>query len=344
MTDAKATFGATFGEAVEDFFFRPTSAHSLALIRIATGLMIAYIHLVWMLNLPSFVGPDALLNNSTWRALHHGPVPDFKWTYMAQTDSMTFAWCHELFACLLGLLLAIGLATRAVSLLAWLTTLMMTHRMTGMLFGLDQITIMLAMYLCVARPGNVWSLDAWLCNRFSHWFDERSWLRRVLGVPAFGGRELPACWTNTLATRMIQLHLCVVYFFGGIGKLRGESWWDGSAMWYSVAAYEYQSLDMTWTGHLPMLSSMATHLTLFWEVTYFAAIWSRWTRPWTMAIALMVHGGIALFLGMVTFGGMMIVANLAFVSPALCQHWMSVKARASNDHPGGRGGLYRPSV
>jgi len=121
------------------------------------------------------------------------------------------------------------------------------------------------------------------------------------------------CWSNTFATRLIQLHLCVIYLFGGLGKLRGEMWWDGSAMWYSIASYDYQSMDMTWTGHLVILSSMATHLTLFWEVSYCAMIWPRWTRTWTLAIAILVHGGIALFLGMFTFGLMMIVANLAFI-------------------------------
>ncbi len=33
-------------------------------------------------------------------------------------------------------------------------------------------------------------------------------------------------------------------------------------------------------------------------------------------IALAVHGGIALFLGMITFGFMMIVANLSFIEPS----------------------------
>ena len=77
---------ASFFNSLQDFFFRPNAAHTLALIRIATGSMIAYIHLVWMLNLESFLGPFALINNTTWSALHHGTVPEFKWTYLAQTD------------------------------------------------------------------------------------------------------------------------------------------------------------------------------------------------------------------------------------------------------------------
>jgi len=315
----------TLQQAIQAFFFRPTSAHTLALIRFATGSMIAYIHLVWMLNLESFMGPFALINNTTWNALHHGPVPDYKWTYLSQTESMSIIWCHELIACISGLCLALGLMTRTFSILAWFTTLMTAHRMTGMLFGLDQITLMIAMYLCFARPGSLWSLDSWLYGRFQNTYTQHAWLRLCSGVLNRGcDSTVSECWSNTFATRLIQLHLCVIYLFGGLGKLRGEMWWDGSAMWYSVASYEYQSMNMTWTGHFPILSSIATHITLFWEFSYCALIWPRWTRGMMLSMALLVHGGIALFLGMITFGVMMIVANAAFVSPTSVQHWVGL--------------------
>ena len=312
---------ATFFHSLLEFFFRPSAAHSIALIRFATGTMIAYIHLIWMSNLESFMGPFALINNRTWRALHQGTVPDFKWTYLAQTESMSILWSHEILACIAGLMLAIGFLTRAFSVLAWFMTLMTAHRMTGMLFGLDQITLMLAMYLCIARSGSVLSVDSWLFQQFGDTYSGHAWLRAVTGLPSVAcDSTLTECWSNTFATRLIQLHLCVIYFFGGLGKLRGEMWWDGSAMWYSVASYEYQSMDMTWIGHFPILSSIATHLTVFWEVSYSAVIWPRWTRNWTLLIALFVHGGIALFLGMVTFGVMMIVANVSFVSPVFVRN------------------------
>jgi len=314
----------TFLNAIQNFFFLPAPAYSLAIIRIATGSMIAYIHFIWMLNLEAFMGPFALINNATWQSLHQGSTPDFKWTYLAHTESMPFIWCHEIFACMAGILLAMGFLTRTMSILAWFTTLMAAHRMTGMLFGLDQITLMLSMYLCLARPGSVWSFDHWHAAKSSFatpsWFVSLSGFSQCSSGPAY-------CWSNTFATRLIQLHLCVIYLFGGLGKLRGEMWWDGSAVWYSIASYDYQSLDMTWTGHFPMLSSMATHLTLFWEVSYCAVVWPRWTRPWALLIALIVHAGIALFLGMITFCFMMIIANIAFISPTFIRNLVGMMSK-----------------
>ena len=58
-----------------------------------------------------------------------------------------------------------------------------------------------------------------------------------------------------------------------------------------------------------------THLTVFWELSYCALVWPRLTRPWVLLMAVFVHGGIVFALGMPTFGLVMLIGNLAFVSP-----------------------------
>ena len=308
---------------VEIFFLAPRTAETLAIIRIATGAMLCYIHCIWILDLASFFGANSLLSLDVLNALH---ARAYKWTYLAGTDSLALAFIHEILAAIAGVLLAVGFATRWTSVTAWFLTLMTVHRLTPFLFGLDQITLMLALYLCIGRSGSCWSIDAWIASRYG-------------GLPTAPNSSAPnssapnssvpstfahwmawdddgrACWRNTLATRLLQLHLCVVYFFGGLGKLRGGMWWDGTAMWFSAASYEYQSLDLTWIGYYPILGALLTHVTLFWEVTYCALVWPRITRPVVLMIAGVVHASIAIFLGMITFGAMMIVANLAFIEP-----------------------------
>jgi len=41
--------------------------------------------------------------------------------------------------------------------------------------------------------------------------------------------------------------MCVNLLVRRIAKMRGDTWWDGSALWFAFASLEYQSLDMTWT-------------------------------------------------------------------------------------------------
>jgi len=286
-------------EAWQRFWFMPSLPHTLAVQRILTGLMAAYIHAIWWLRADQFLSPSGWIDADTIRLLHRF---DHAWSYLWYLPSVGWAHVHQAAAVLVCLAVSVGYATRLTVPVAWWMSLMVVHRMTGMLFGLDQVVMMLLMYLMLGQSGGVWSVDAWLNDRAA-----RRWWRAI-GSPASG---------NTLATRLIQLHLCVIYLFGGVSKLRGDAWWDGSAMWLALASYEYQTIDLTWLGHFPVVLAIVTHLTIFWETFYCALVWPAATRPWVLAMAVAVHAGIALFLGMPTFGSMMIVANMAFVSPDL---------------------------
>lgn len=304
------------------FWFAPRTPHTLAILRIATGFLMAYSHLVWCLRLDDFFGPNALIQRELARQLHQS---DYAWSYLWYTDSMAIMWAHEITAILISLCLGVGLLTRITAPLAWFMNLMICHRMTGFLFGFDQVTMMLAMYLMISPCGSLWSIDSYFRK---HFFQRGNRNEKTVSDLAKNNRLdrfnflLPTADPTssvTIATRLIQLHLCIVYLFGGISKMRGEMWWDGSAMWFSAVAYEYQSLNLTWIGRFPLLAALATHGTLFWEVFYCAAVWPKATRPFVLAMAVLVHGGIAIFLGMITFGFMMIVANFSFVEP----HWIA---------------------
>jgi hypothetical protein len=333
----KSTAGFGFFNSVLDFFFRPTSAHTLVPIRIVTGFMIAYVHGVWLLQLEDFLGPNALVNNELWLRLHGGAAEigmpaDSKWTYLAWTESLSLIRIHEAFGVLFGVLAGLGLLTRLSMAAAWFLTLMTVHRMTGFLFGLDQIVIMLSFYLCVSKCNEIGSLDRLLYERFPK-LSQSFVMRWLTGLNRSRTDEALLSWQNCVSVRLMQIHLCIIYFFGGLGKLRGEMWWDGSALWFAAASYEYQSIDLTWIGRYPAFVAFLTHVTLFWEVLYPAIVWPRWTRPVALLLAFAVHLGIAMFMGMMTFGVMMIIANFSFVPSDLthrtCQaarRWIGLKS------------------
>ncbi len=288
------------------FWFEPRGEETLTLLRIATGLMLAYIHLVWFIGIEEFFGPNALIDRQTNSLLHKN---EFTWTYLRYFDSIAMLRIHQILAIVISLMLALGIGLRVVAPLAWFMTLMVCHRATGHLFGLDQVTMMLAFGLAIA-----YLFEQRLSLRSSSSGSE-SKLWKLLRLPSdLTTRNRQSIFT--FATRLIQLQLCAMYLFGGLGKMRGSMWWDGSAIWFSAASYEYQSLDMTWIGHWPLLASLIAHATILWETFYFITVWPKWSRPITLGMAVLVHLGIALYLGMITFGLMMIVANAAFINPS----------------------------
>ena len=103
-------------------------------------------------------------------------------------------------------------------------------------------------------------------------------------------------------------------------------------MWGAVANSEYQSFDMTWLASYPFIISLLTQVSLAWEISYSALVWPRLTRPIVLALAVPLHMGIAVCMGMITFGVIMLVGNFAFVSPWVIREVeASLKRRFSRD-------------
>lgn len=339
------------------FWFAPQQPHTLALIRICGGAMLLYTHLVWSLNLVAFLGPDgwlpaqtvSLLKQSSPRMWNDQLVTggNYAWSYLYYVDSPALLWILHIAALVVLAMLTLGLYVRVTSILAFVITLSYCHRLEGSLFGLDQINALIATYLMLGPSGAVYSLDRWLATR-----------RLGLGStllpsplagegPGLRGKRVamvqPSVGAN-IAIRLIQVHMCVIYLFGGIGKARGELWWDGSALWYAFATLEYQSLDMTWTVHAPWLLALMTHLTLFWELSYAFLIWPKLTRPVMLVMAVFVHAGIALAMGMKTFGLIMIIGNLAFIYPEYVEATVAALLRLFHYHRGDVKSVAQPNT
>jgi len=317
-------------EAWDRFWFTPRRTETLAVLRIGTGLMLLYSHLVLATDLFSFLGTEAWINNDTAAALHDGTFgpPTAATSYLWHIDSPLLLGLHHAVTIVVTLCMTVGFLTRLSVPIAFLLQLMLIHRLMGALFGLDQIVTYCAMYLAVTPCGAVWSVDAW--------YRKRRWGQNA----AIGSRWLnwllPADRLSvaaTVGTRLLQLHLCVIYLFGGLAKARGQLWWDGTALWFAVANLEYQSWDVTFLAAYPKLFTALTHLTLFWEIFYCALVWPHRTRPIVLALAVAVHGGIAVFMGMITFGTMMIIANAVFIPPESirrCLGWQPLSPVAGN--------------
>lgn len=307
------------------FWFTPSDPATLGLIRILAGAMLFYTHLVWSRDLEAFFGPHGWLSAEAMNAFYEQGT--YSWSYFWLISSPAVLWTVHIAALVVFALLTLGLFTRVVSVLAFLMAVAYVNRVPGALFGLDQINCLLAMYLMIGPSGAAYSLDRWLAAR------------RTGGVLPPAGPFVSA----NVAIRLIQVHMCVIYLFAGLAKLQGPSWWNGTAMWFAVGNLEYQSLDLLWLAHYPLLVNLMTHATIFWEISYAALVWPRLTRPLILLVAIPLHGGICLGLGMITFGLIMLVGNLAFVPPWLVRRvveWPWRRQQASPPQSSSR--KYRP--
>ena len=49
-----------------------------------------------------------------------------------------------------------------------------------------------------------------------------------------------------VAIRLIQIHLCIIYLVSGLSKLLGKAWWEGTAVWGTLASFEFAPMQHGW--------------------------------------------------------------------------------------------------
>ncbi len=293
-------FAEHFGEAWREFWFSPRDPFTLAAIRLLTGMVALGLYLTYLPDLEGWFGPEGLLSRDAVLQLRDAKVFSIFDYALTPTSLWTFYWLGAAAI----FLFTVGLFTRVTSWLALVAFLSILHRGPAVARPVDDIVAMLMFYLCLAPSGAALSLDALL-------------RRRKRTAPA-DRPIVPISWTATVATRLMQIHLTAIYVSMAISKLKWPVWWNGTAVWGLIAKSDSRLVDFTALGNpkLVYLLNAWTLAIVLYEMCFPILIWNRWTRPIMLALALPIWVGTALLTGMVSWVLIMLVANLAFVSPS----------------------------
>jgi hypothetical protein len=283
-------------------------------MRVAVGLLALWSLLVFGFDLNDYFGSHGWAAPDMIRSMER-PLAWSFW-FLVGDDWLWPVWL----LCLAVLVLyTLGISSRVSATLSWVIFVSTTRRVPIALFGFDQILSTLMFYLAVAgASGQAVSLDRF----WRRWRQARAAAsnrapivarkagRTVkLDVPA---RPVPTISAN-VALRLIQLHLVVIYATAGLAKLQGPSWWNGTALWRTMAAGEFAGWDLTPLAASPWVINALTHLSLAIELLYPFLIWIGILRPLLLAGVVALHLGIALVSpGLTEFAFAMIAANLAF--------------------------------
>src|SRR5260370_17277577 len=101
--------------------------------------------------------------------------------------------------------------------------------------------------------------------------------------------------------RVLQLHLCVIYLFGGISKCLGTGWWTGDSMWRALARPPFDLIaNQTLIHWKPVLLALGIAVCLL-ELTFPILIWPKRTRLPCLAAIIGMHIGIGVTMGLHLF-------------------------------------------
>jgi hypothetical protein len=286
------------GVAWNRWWFVPRDVSSLAALRIAIGLVTLYWFATLSPDLVFLFGEGGLLPSAVVRQIVDSNDPA-AFSYLHWLKTPAELWVARSLALAAALSFTLGLFTRATSVLTLIAFLATVHR-GSMITGIVEPVLAFALfYLCLAPCDRRFSMDAW----------------RGGGR----GQKPPAVSLSAnIATRLLQIHVAVVYWMMGITMLAGpqKSWWFGDAMWFLIARPESRLVDLTWLADHTYLLNAWTHWVVFYELAFAVFIWNRWARPVLLAAGIVHWNLLALVSGLAPFCLTMLALNLAYVPPS----------------------------
>lgn len=210
---------------------------------------------------------------------------------VSEEIALQIAWAVLFIA---GVLLLVGLFSRCAAIAAWLLHLSTASSGGLTAYGVDIFTTIGLFYIAVAPLPDAYSANAIL-----------------------GKRRLPGSELLGFHQRVLQVHLCFIYFFGGLAKCLGCGWWDGSSLWRSLTRPPFDLVPIELLARWSALLFPAGICVLILETFYPVFIWPMRTRKLWLGSIVVMHLAIAMTMGLRLFAFVMIVLNLAAFGDAL---------------------------
>ena len=310
------------------FVFSPSDPTPLGLIRVVVGALATWSLFVYGLDLHAFFGRSGWANLEVVQAFRREQMP-YSWSFWFWVPD---AFLRPAWVVCLAILAAftLGFRSRTTAVLAWVIVASTARRVPISLYGFDDVLSTWLLYLAASgASGQAASIDRFLAR----WKQNRAEVARrrkdgrwtaPTGVPS------PTVSAN-IGLRLIQCHLALIYGMSGLSKFLDVGWWNGTAIWGTLASGEFRLFDLTWLAAYPLLLNAMTHAALFLETTYPALVWVKPARPLVLLGVAGMHLGIGLTLGLFEFSLAMLAANLAFASGP----WLRSLA-SGLDQPGGK--------
>ncbi|MFK7923594.1 MAG: HTTM domain-containing protein [Bacteroidia bacterium] len=182
-------------------------------------------------------------------------------------------------------LLGLGLFTKPSAVLLWILHLALVKSAYYMSYGVDYIHTVLLFYCIFFPVSEQYALDVYVFRP-----------RRTNPLPYL---------------RLLQLHMCVIYFFGGLGKAMGPNWWNGESIWKSVNRPMSTTFSFDWMADYAWIPVAMGVSVIILELLYPLTIWIKATRKLWLWGIIGMHLGIAIFMDLSFFAATMILMNLA---------------------------------
>ncbi len=285
------------------FLFSDPHFKGLGLMRFLLCGCLLYLALFRQMNIDQYTDLSLIPRADALSVYPDFYRPYFK--YFFWPDSFA-ALVHIVYILLLTLAF-VGLTNRPLMFVTWVLAQGFINRNYSMLFGADLIGTLFLFYLSFTHCSEYFSLKKYFFKneKFHH---EDSFSDQLSAV----------------FVRVMQVQISVIYMYTGFEKLKGTTWWDGTALWTVFANPQFASLDFIWMRHFPLFFAVGTFTTLIFEVYFPTVVLSQKYRSYWLILGVIFHTSIGLLLGLMPFSLVMISTYFLFIDRLTLRRWSSL--------------------
>jgi hypothetical protein len=307
---ALAPRGRSAWEAWRDFWFAPRPTSTLALVRIAFGLLMIGWTLSQIPTLMDFYGSEGILPRAP--ELSQGA-----WTLLSVFPGDGYVVALLVVMVLAAVCLTVGFFPRVAALVLFVGMMSLVRRDPLVHNSGDILLRIMALYLALSPCGEALSLDRLRKHRETFW-------------------EFPL--RSQVGLRLMQIQVSIVYLDSVSDKLRGHLWNEGSAVSIALRLKDLERLPVP--GVLEssaFLANAMTYSALAIELAAGTLIWNRRARPWVIFFGVCLHLGIDWGLAVGFFSYAVFVFYASFIDPDRAgAAVLSLRDRVTNSPNSGR--------
>ena len=281
------------------FWFSPFSLAQLAAMRIGIGLVSLYLLFVTSFDLEAHFGPASWSNRAAMLALDPLPWPfsAFHWF-----GTPFWAWAVHIFSILVALAFMTGVHPFWSGGGLLLLLFSYAHRNPGVVTGLEPMVWMSVFYLSLTPCGRMFGAMA-----------DREFGRQGYRAEPDDPSEGPH-WEG-LPIRILQIHVAILYFLGGLEKLNPD-WLAGGAFWNPRLVEAGLPAGQDVLRANPQQSIWFIYGAILLHLFFPVLVWMRQTRYPMLILALVFHVAIAAVWGKIAQHLLMLVLLIPFIAPS----------------------------
>lgn len=274
------------------FWFQPFSIKALSIFRLILGSTLFSMYWDRHKDVELYFTNQGLVTNEM--ALNI--LPEYMrplWLWSFWPDS----WASTVHGFLLvGLLLVtFGVGGRLVTLLTWILNVAFIQRNYAVNFGADIIGNIWLFYLIFAGSGSWFTLKHFM----------RGW--------AYRPEDEASSLVSRVGVGLIKIHLCIIYFYTGVEKLKGSSWWEGTALWTVLNNSQMVVANFEWVKHMALPLVLLTWVTVLFEIFFWPMVFSKKYQTGVLLFGIAFHFTIGISMALMPFALIMIAPYALFI-------------------------------